>query len=223
MSDSGPPQAPGSGGEPTGQGSNPPQPPGGYSGTPYPNAPAPGQSGAQYPSAPQGGFQPMPGDTSGTPGADVEAPQSIKTAVRLMYVGAALSLVSILVVIVQKKSLHAKLRQSLLNSGQTATTDKVHSLMVVTVGAVVVVSLIAVALWLWMAWANGKGKSWARIVATVLGVLDLLSVLSTIVQHQTALSVIVSVINLIIAVVILVMLWRKESSAFYAARSGKVA
>ena len=32
----------------------------------------------------------------------------------------------------------------------------------------IVLGLVAAALWLWMARANGHGRSWARILATVL-------------------------------------------------------
>jgi hypothetical protein len=38
-------------------------------------------------------------------------------------------------------------------------------------------ALITIGLWLWMGWANGRGRSWARIVAAVLfgiNTLDLL-------------------------------------------------
>ena len=74
-------------------------------------------------------------------------------------------------------------------------------------------------LWLWMASANGKGRSWARIVATVLGALSVLSLLSSVAQGQMtdaqpgrrAWSASRS------PIAILVLLWRKESSAYYEA------
>jgi hypothetical protein len=67
-----------------------------------------------------------------------------------------------------------------------------------------------------MASANGKGRSWARIVATVLGALSVLSLLSSVAQGQlTTLNLIVSLVSLALAIAILVLLWRKESSAYY--------
>lgn len=204
MSNSDVPQGPGSGGEPTGQE---------YGSPPSPGAP--------------GGYQAMPGDSN--PGGaalptNAARPSSITMAVRLMYVGAALSVVGVLVAIVMKSQIHDRVRQALKDAGKSADTSQVHSIMVVTLGGFVIVGLIGVALWLFMAWANGKGKSWARIVATILGVLNVLSFLGSFVQHSTTpLGVVVGLINVLLAIVILVLLWRKESSDYYRAMSAKPA
>ena len=32
----------------------------------------------------------------------------------------------------------------------------------------ILIGLISIGLWLWMAWANGRGKGWARTVAAAL-------------------------------------------------------
>ena len=39
----------------------------------------------------------------------------------------------------------------------------------------VVAGVIGILLWVWMAWANNKGRNWARMVATVLFALDTIS------------------------------------------------
>ena len=47
----------------------------------------------------------------------------------------------------------------------------------------IVGALIAVALWLWMAWANNRGRNWARIVSAVffgISTLDLLISFATV-------------------------------------------
>lgn len=80
--------------------------------------------------------------------------------------------------------------------------------------------LIGAALWLWMASANGEGKSWARIVATVLGVLNVLLFLYSISQgNQTLLSLIIGALNVIVGVAALVFLYKSDSSAYYQANS----
>ena len=59
---------------------------------------------------------------------------------------------------------------------------------------------------------------WARVVATVLGALTVLSPVSSVAQGQmTTLNLIVSLISLVLAIAVLVLLWRKESSAYYEA------
>ena len=84
----------------------------------------------------------------------------------------------------------------------------------------VVLGAIGIALWLFMAWANGKGKSWARIVATVLAALYIVSFLVNAASGQmTGASMVLSILTLLVAIGTLVMLWRKDSSEFYRAQS----
>jgi hypothetical protein len=71
-----------------------------------------------------------------------------------------------------------------------------------------------------MAWKNGQGRSWARIVATVLGAINVLFTLFGFTQPgMTVVTATIGVVNLILAVVIVILLWRPESSSYYAAVS----
>jgi hypothetical protein len=70
-----------------------------------------------------------------------------------------------------------------------------------------------------MAYVNGQGKSWARIVATVLGGLNVVFTLLGL-RNQTAAGVAFSLVGLLLAAGIVFLLWRPESSRFYEARSG---
>jgi hypothetical protein len=143
-------------------------------------------------------------------------PPSIQRAVLLMRVGAALSVLSILITLLTRDSLRSQVTSTLRKSNAALSASQVDSAVSVAIGFAVVVGLVSVGLWLWMASANGKGRSWARIVATVLGVLSVLSLLFSLAQGQmTTLNLIVSLVSLALAVAILVLLWRKESSAYY--------
>ena len=149
-------------------------------------------------------------------------PPSIATAVKLMYAGAVLSVIGLIVTLLSLSSLRSELRDEIARSNPDFTTQDLDNLYHVTVGVAVVFGLIGTALWLWMAWKNGQGRRWARIVATVLGGLNLISSILTIAAGSSlAISEILTVINLILAIVILVLLWRKDSSAFYAESSGR--
>ena len=75
------------------------------------------------------------------------------------------------------------------------------------------------ALWLWMASANGKGRKWARIVATVLFGLSVLSTLGSLVQHPPALSLVISIVSLLLGAYIIFLLYRPESTQYYDAQS----
>lgn len=201
--------------------------------TPPPNDPAePGPGG--YPTYPGQVSQPGPGGYPvhpgtplgggggfpGAPGGDVPQPGSIRLAVRLMWAGAGLSLLGLLVTLLTLDSLKSQLRDSLEKSDPNYTQSEFDAFYAVSVTIGVVASLVGIALWAWMAWKNGQGRSWARIVATVFGALNLLSTLATLgFGGATGVSVAVSLVSLLLAIVILIQLWRKESSEFYAARS----
>ena len=99
----------------------------------------------------------------------VEQPPSIRNAVRLMYVGAVLSVLGALSIFLQVDAI----RDQIEEDDPSLSGDDVDTAVAIFVVTFVVVSLISVGLWLWMAYANGAGKSWARVVATVLGGLNI--------------------------------------------------
>jgi LPXTG-motif cell wall-anchored protein len=71
-----------------------------------------------------------------------------------------------------------------------------------------------------MAWANGKGKNWARIVATVLFALSAVSFLTSLPQAGSApLLVAVSGLTTLVGALAIYFLWRKDSSAWFQAQS----
>jgi hypothetical protein len=165
-------------------------------------------------------FPSYPEDSAG--GGQVAAqpaqPPSMRTAVRLMWAGAGLSALSLVVTLITLSSLRSHLRTQLAKSNPTFSNSDFNTTYHAVVGGAVIGAVIAIALWLWMAWKNGRGRGWARIVATVLGGLNLISSVYTIaVGHSLAISEVLTVVDLILAVAILVLLWRRESSDFYAA------
>ncbi|MDX6307636.1 MAG: hypothetical protein QOI06_682 [Nocardioidaceae bacterium] len=137
-----------------------------------------------------------------------------------MRAGAVLSLLALLVGLLTLGSLKDNIRQQLIDSNKHYTQSDIDTVYNVGVASVVIVGLLGVALWLWMAKANGEGRRWARIVATVLGALNVIYTVMSLFQGQaSAGSLILSVIGAILASMILVLLWRRESSAYYNARS----
>jgi hypothetical protein len=147
----------------------------------------------------------------------VEQPPSIVTAVRLMWAGAALTAVGVLLSFTQTDAI----REQIEDSDSSLSPSEVDTAVSVGIAFSVVFGIVGVGLWLWMANANGKGHSWARTVATVLGGLNAFSAVISLVASGTAttLSIVLTIISLVLAVVILVLLYRPDSSAFYAARS----
>ena len=142
-----------------------------------------------------------------------DPPRPVWAAVLLMYTGAALSAISLIVTVL---SLHA-IERVIRNASSTLTAQQVHNDAIVAVVIAAVESLIAIGLWLLMAWGNKNGQRWARIVATVLFGLNTLFLLLSFVRATVSVSLAFSVLVWLIGLGAIVLLWRKESSQFFAA------
>jgi hypothetical protein len=160
-------------------------------------------------------YQPYP--TSGSdqlpPQQRGDAPPSIRTAVKLMYVGAALSALEFIVGLLTVGSLKQDIIKA---STKHLTATQLHTAEVVGVATIVVLGLIGIGLWLWMARANGAGKSWARIVAAVLFALNTLGLLSAVARPNAAGTKIFDVLGWLVGLGVTVFLWRRDSSEYYA-------
>jgi hypothetical protein len=137
-----------------------------------------------------------------------------------MYAGAALSLLSVIVSFFMLDTIKETIEESMREADANVSQSTIDAAYAVGMVTTVVVGIISVGLWLWMAWKNGQGRSWARIVATCFGGLNVLFTLAGFTQPgMTAVSAILSLATMVLAVIILVLLWRKESSDYYAAVS----
>lgn len=180
-----------------------------------PAAPAAPQYGApQYPAPPAAAPVAPQYVQSAQPVAAPERPASITRAVQLMYVGAALSLVGLVVTWASKSQIRDKIANA--STSTTLTASDLDALVNVTLAISTVTALVGVAVWIWMAVKNGAGRPWARVVATVLGALNVASTLTTITRSAGA-SIVLALVSLVLAIVILVLLWRPASSEFYRA------
>jgi hypothetical protein len=138
----------------------------------------------------------------------------VLNAVKLMYAGAAVSAISLIISLVSiggTKDAIRKARPSL-------TATQVNQLNTFIIALAVVSGVVGVALWLWMARKNGQGKNWARILSTVLfglATLDMFGVLS---QPKTVLGLVFPVLTWLIGLGAIVFLWRRESTEFFKPR-----
>ncbi len=159
-------------------------------------------------------YQPYP--TSGSdqlPQQRPPAPPSIRTAVKLMYAGAALSALSFIVGLATLGSL----KQDIINaSTKKLTATQLHTAQVIGIATIIVLGLIGIGLWLWMARANGAGKSWARIVAAVLFGLNTLGLVSAVARPAAIGTKIFEILGWIVGLGATFYLWRRDSSEFFA-------
>jgi hypothetical protein len=158
-------------------------------------------------------YQPYPSSGQMPEPVRSEPPDSVQTAVKLMYAGAVVSALSLIVGLATIGSLRTQLR----NAYPSYTTSQVHTVEVATVVFIVIFGLIGIGLWLWMAMANKRGGNWARITATVFFGLNTLSLLAGFARPEPLASRLVGLLIWLIGLGAIVMLWRAESTAFFKA------
>lgn len=170
------------------------QPPGQY----YPGAPP--VSGSEY------GTAPVP---AGPP------PREVTLASTLLIVSAVLGVLGAIVALANKSAFTDAIRKS----NPSYSTDKVNSTYNAAVAITIVIALVLAALYILLARQVRKGRPWARIVAIVLAVLGVLSGLSALAGDSPALSKVISVIGMLLAVAIIVLLSLRPAGEYFKANS----
>jgi hypothetical protein len=181
---------------------------------------------SSYQPYPTGGQQPYPsgGAGGGQVAQQPAQPSKVRIAMWLMYAGAALSLISAILVLALGSRIKNSIHNALVKNNATLaregkkqlTASQMHTVANAYVVIIVIVLLIAVALWIWMAWANGKGKSWARIVASVLFGLNTIFLLIGI--SRAGSSTLFTGLGWLIGLAAIILLWMRESSAYFKPR-----
>ena len=159
-------------------------------------------------------YQPYP--SSGKPVEPVQpsAPPSVLNAVKLMYAGAAVSTVSLVISLIDISGTKAAIKKA----RPTLSAAQVNQLNTFIITLAIVSGVIGIALWLWMAKANGQGRNWARILSSVLfglATLDMFGVLS---QPKTLLGLVFPALTWLIGLAVVILLWRKDSTEFFKPR-----
>ena len=159
-------------------------------------------------------YQPYPSTGKPVEPERPAPPPSVLNAVKLMYAGAAVSTVSLVISLVDISGTKAAIEKA----RPSLTAAQVNQLNTFIIALAVISGVLGVALWLWMSRANSQGRGWARILSTVLfglATLDLFGVLS---QPKTVLGLVFPVLTWLIGAGAVFFLWRPESSAFFKPR-----
>jgi hypothetical protein len=159
----------------------------------------------QYPTQGQGPLPQRP-----------EPPQQLQNAVRLMYAGAGLSAVSFIVGLVTIGSLKSTIRAD----DPSFTNAQVNAGVTIALVIAGIFGLIGLGPWIWMALANRAGKSWARVVATVFFGIDTVGLLASFARTNTGASIILEVLVWLVGLGAIILMWNRESSAYYQFASG---
>ena len=166
-----------------------------------------------------GSYQPYPGGGNQMAQRGPQ-PSSIRTAVLFMYAGAAISALSLILLLAFSGKIKnainkalVKANNKLISQGKTPlTASQMHSTETTLIIVIAVVLLIGVGLWLWMAWANGRGRGWARIVATVLFALNTIYLLLSV--SRASVSIVFVGLGWLCGLGAIIFLWNKNSTAY---------
>jgi hypothetical protein len=177
-------------------------------GLPVPGAWAqagPPQPGPLQPGPPQPGLRPwMPG---------IYPPSSVVAAARLMYVSAAIAVINGIANVGYARNYGYRFAESQPNANQ----NTVNFWVGLDVLVAIFFALVAIGMWLWMARANRNGRSWARTLSTVLFAIFTLFLPWALVREPASPAALVGLIQWPIALVVVVLLWVRPSSAYFAA------
>jgi hypothetical protein len=147
-------------------------------------------------------------------------PPTLRNAVRLMLAGAAFALIGVIVTLAFSGRIRTAVTNAAITSNNRAksqgktslTAAQIHSLANATVGVLVFVGIIGVLLWLWMAWANNRGSSWARIVASVLFALNTIAFVLEV--GRASVSIIVIAIGWLVGLGAIILLWNRQTTQY---------
>ncbi len=204
--------------------------PRGYDGaTQAPKAQHPSASAAAprgYPAAPPLGYPPADVRRASAPyppnylparAPRGPLPVSVLRAVRVMYAGAAHSLLTYGLAIVTINSIVNAINAASSRTDPGYTPIQLDRVRGAIVTILVLVGLAQSALWLWMARANKGGRSWARVTSTVFFGIYTLGTLITLARPDvgTGFIKLLGITGWLIGGAAVVLLWQRQSSAFF--------
>lgn len=139
------------------------------------------------------------------------APRSLLNAVKLMYAGAVVSGISVILQFITI----AVARSTFRKQHPHYTAAQVHQLVVEAVAQVTLVGVISVGLWIVMARTNLAGRGWARIAASVLFALNTINLIQSVRIYGVQIGLIPDALIWLIGLAAVMFLWRRESSDFF--------
>lgn len=175
----------------------------------------PSGPGGNYGGYQQGGGYPQQGGGYGYPAPQRgERPPSVENAVRLMFVVAALSLISTIVAFATKNQLKDRIEKA----NPDVSSARIDSLLNTAFTVGLLIGLVFLVLYVLLAFQVRAGKNWARIVTWIFAGLGVIGALSSLASTETPLSRVFSLISGIIDIVIIVLLAQGASNRYFKPR-----
>jgi hypothetical protein len=158
-------------------------------------------------------YQPYPQDTQLLETRHLPAPASVRNAARVMYVGAAASILGIIIDILTVGAT----KKAIEKRSHHLTASQINSSQHVLVIAFIIGGLIGAAAWFFLARSCLGGKNWARITGTALFALATVDTLGGLGAPIAGLVKIWAILVWLVGLTAVVFLWRRTSTAFFKA------
>jgi hypothetical protein len=158
-----------------------------------------------------GGYQPFPGGSQMPDQQRGQAPKSVIYAVWLMYAGAAVTAVSVIVTLTSTGSLRSMIKAN----NPSFSASQINTSANLTIATIVIGGLVGIGLWIWMASMNKAGKNWARITGSVFFGIATIILLTSFARTDIAGPRILTIIIWLIGLGAVVLLWLRESTAYF--------
>jgi hypothetical protein len=156
-------------------------------------------------------YQSYPGSTQMPETTRPPAPPSVRNAVKVMYAGAATSIVGIVIDIVTVGATKSAIEKRSPN----LTASQINSTQHTLIAAFIVGGVIAAALWVFVARSCLSGKNWARITGTVFFAIATVDTIGGLAAPVAAVPRIWGAVVWLVGLAAVVFLWRRDSTAFF--------
>lgn len=140
-----------------------------------------------------------------------DPPRSVVMAVRLMYAGAAITAIGVVISIIAVLTGQDSLRASHPN----ATVAQLHATQNALIAVAVISGLLEIGAWIFMARLNRAGLKWARIVATVLLGLGTLNLILRLTSGGGVSNLLYTVLTWLAGAGAVYFLWQRESNDYF--------
>lgn len=139
---------------------------------------------------------------------------------KLLWAGAGLTVLSLSVTLATTEQLADALREDNPLRSEASIDAAVEQVR----GQAIFRAIVGTSLWVWMAVKNGDGRKWARVTGTIFGIINLLATVfvallllssDTSANDYVVSALVLWAVGTVLAITLLVLLWKPESSRFY--------
>jgi hypothetical protein len=156
-------------------------------------------------------YQPYPAGAQMPEVRPPTVPPSVANAVKVMYVGAAASVLGIIVDILTVSATKTAIEKR----SPHLSVSQVNSTQHVLIGGFIVAGLIGAAAWIFIARSCRGGHSWARVTGTVLFAISTINTIAGVAAPEAVVVKVWAFVVWLVGLTAVYFLWQRSSSDFF--------